>query len=99
MMDAVFIDEPFVLVASPDDKPLYRKGTIAVCSLGCLGLITESRPKEVEYVDGNKGFAWVGIHLTDKVSPVGSPWSSRTPFVVGHTDELAANFFLGGLPR
>lgn len=67
-----------------------RKGTIAICSLGCIGLITKDEPQEVKYSDGNKGVAYVGIHLTDKVSPIGSPWSSRSPKVLVYDiNELA----------
>lgn len=65
-----------------------RKGTLALCGLGCLGLITEDQPKEITYGDGNKGVAYVGIHLTDKITKVGSPWSSRKPKVVGHIDNF-----------
>lgn len=65
-----------------------RKGSIARCSLETLGFITEDEPKEVTYPDGSKGFAFVGIHLTDKIAPVGSPWSSRNPLVLCHLVEL-----------
>lgn len=65
-----------------------KKGTLAICGIGCLGLITEDEPKEITYPDGNKGTAYVGIHLTDKVSKVGSPWSSRNPKVVGHINDF-----------
>lgn len=64
------------------------KNVIARCSLGSLGLITEDEPKEIVYPDGNKGFAYVGIHLTDKVAPIGSPWSSRTPLALCRILEL-----------
>ncbi|MFW5847286.1 MAG: hypothetical protein ACOCVF_00005 [bacterium] len=67
-------------------KSEIRIGTLAVCGIGCLGLITEDKPREITYPDGNKSVAWVGIHLTDKVCPIGSAWSSRKPIVVGHTD-------------
>jgi hypothetical protein len=56
-----------------------KKGTLALCSRGALGLITHDEPQRVTYPDGSKGFAYIGIHLTDKISPIGSPWSSRTP--------------------
>ena len=68
-------------------KNKIRKGTLAVCGIGCLGLITEDNPKEITYSDGNKSTAWVGIHLTDKICPIGEKWSSRNPTVVGHTDD------------
>ena len=76
-----------------------RKGSIAFCTRGYLGLITEDAPKEITYPDGNKGLAWVGIQLTDKKSfspdwkgpvGIGTPWSSRTPVVVGHVDDYSA---------
>lgn len=71
------------------------KGKLAFCSLGCLGLITEDKQKRVIYKvcdncrDGRgyctceTGMAYVGIHLTDKIVPIGSPWSSRTPRIIG----------------
>lgn len=58
-----------------------RKGAIAICGKGSIGIITEDEPKEVIYPDGNKAMAWVGFHLTDKIAPIGSPWSSRNPKV------------------
>ncbi len=45
------------------------KGKIALCSLGCLGLITNDEKQSVSYttlVDGAlSGEAYVGIHLQD----------------------------------
>jgi hypothetical protein len=73
-------------IKSEEEKP--RKGSLALCGLGCLGVITQDEPKEVVYQDGNKGFAFVGIHLTDKVTKAGEKWSSRHPIVVGHVDEF-----------
>lgn len=64
-----------------------RKGSIAICSLRCVGLVTQDSPKVVTYANGDQGVAYVGIHLTDKVAPVGSPWSSRNPKVVGHIED------------
>jgi len=63
-----------------------KKGALAYCSLNCLGLITEDEPQEVTYPDGNKGIAYVGIHLTGQIAEIGSPWSSRTPRVVGYIE-------------
>lgn len=65
-----------------------KKGSIALCSLGCFGLITEDKPREVTYHDGSTAIAYVGVHLTDKIIPMGSPWSSRTPVVVGEMEPL-----------
>jgi hypothetical protein len=66
-----------------DYKPLQpHKGSLAVCGIGTLGLITVDTPSEVTYQDGNKGLAWTGIHLTNKITEVGSPWSSRNPLVL-----------------
>lgn len=78
-----------------------RRGAIALCSLGRLGLITCDEPQEIHYQDGNVGMAWTGIQLTegditgvgkDKTAVVhqvvGDAWSSRTPVVVGYMDEL-----------
>jgi len=62
------------------------KGSLAICGAGTLGLITSDSQKEVTYPGGNKGTAWTGIHLTDKIAPIGSPWSSRSPVVVGRIE-------------
>jgi hypothetical protein len=51
-------------------------------------LITENNPRELSYPDGNKGFGYVGIHLTEKIAAIGSPWSSRNPKVICHVDDL-----------
>ena len=59
-----------------------RKGCIARCSLGLLGLVTSNKPELVTYPDGNKGMAWTGIHITNVVGLLGEPWSSRDPKLV-----------------
>lgn len=62
---------------------MQGKGLLAYCSKGGLGLITEDFPQPVTYPNGDKDFAFVGVHLTDRIAPIGSPWSSRTPKVIG----------------
>ena len=62
-----------------------RKGSIAVCSQGHIGLITSDIMIAIVYPDETKGIAWTGIHLKGKI---GTPWSSRNPTVVGHIDEM-----------
>lgn len=68
-----------------NSKP--RKGSIAFCGIGSLGLTTHDEPKEIEYPDGNKTISYIGIHLTDMFSNIGDKWSSRNPRVVGHVDD------------
>jgi hypothetical protein len=70
-----------------EPKKAIRKGSLAICSMGTLGLITEEGTKLVFYPDKSDGYAYVGIHLTDKIAPVGSPWSSRNPRIVGHVED------------
>ena len=65
-----------------------KKGDIALCGLNTIGLITIDEPIAVIYSDGNKAFAFVGIHLTDKIAPIGSRWSSRMPVVIGNINDL-----------
>jgi hypothetical protein len=82
---------------------VMKLGTVAVCSKGCLGLITAEQQQKVTYrkcdrcrnVSGalsictcDTGMAYVGIHLSNKIAPIGSPWSSRNPRVIGHIDQL-----------
>ncbi len=62
------------------------KGSFAFCGLDSLGLIVSDELVDTTYLDGNKGRAWIGIHLTDKIAHIGDPWSSRSPRVVGHVD-------------
>ena len=65
-----------------------HKGKVAVCSRGALGLITEGRKKKIKYPDGTTGSAYVGIHLTDDIAPIGSPWCSRYPDILGDLKKL-----------
>jgi hypothetical protein len=65
-----------------------RAGDVAICGLGTVGLITQDGLQEVTYRDNTKGEAYVGIHLTNKIAPIGSPWSSRTPVALGHIDQF-----------
>ena len=61
-----------------------KRGALAFCSLGSMGIITSNKPEEVVYLDGTKGIAWVGMHLTDKIAPIGSSWSARNPVVIAY---------------
>lgn len=72
-----------------NEKP--RRGSIALCSRGMLGLITHDAPQEVTYGDGTKAVAYIGVHLRDTgpiSSLLGSRWSSREPRVIGHISQL-----------
>ncbi len=62
-----------------------QAGAIALCGLGTYGLITVDEPQEVVYADGNKSAAYIGVHLTDKIAPIGSRWSSRHPVIIAET--------------
>ncbi len=61
-----------------------KRGALAVCGIGTLGLITRDGMHPVEYSDGSQGVAYTGIHLTDKVCPQFSLWSSKHPIVLGY---------------
>lgn len=65
-----------------------RKGAIAVCSIGALGLITSDAAVEITYPDNTKAAAWTGIHLTNRRAPLGSPWASREPIVLGYIEDI-----------
>lgn len=69
-------------------KKYKYKGKVGVCSLGCLGLITEEELKEVAFPDGQRCWVRVGFHLTDKISPIGSPWCSRNPIIIGSLEDI-----------
>lgn len=57
-----------------------KKGALALCSRGELGLILVDKPHFVYYGDGNFDEAWTGIHVSPE--KFGEPWSSRTPTYV-----------------
>lgn len=78
-----------------------KRGAIALCSLGRLGLITCDEPQEVTYNDGNIGISWVGIQLTDGEvqgvggdkgktikQVIGQTWMSRNPKVIGYIQDI-----------
>ena len=69
-----------------EDWQTPRKGSIAICSLGMLGLITSDGLEEITYSDGNTGLAFIGIHLN--MQNLGNKWSSRNPVIIGHVQEL-----------
>src|SRR5258708_27456497 len=69
-----------------------KKGDLAICSRGELGLITSDRPQSIVYrrclahqnggeddycQECERGVAWLGIHLIGEKA--GQPWSSRAP--------------------
>lgn len=60
-----------------------KRGALAYCSLGYLGIITSHTPQIVVYPDGTEGTAWVGIQLTDGPNHnIGDYWCSRNPRVL-----------------
>jgi hypothetical protein len=79
-----------------------RRGALAFCSLGLLGLITCDKPQEITYQDGTTALAWIGLQLSDRLYTIGrdtkeprlrrarmgGEWSSRSPTVVGYIDNL-----------
>lgn len=69
-------------------------GALAFCGLGALGLITSDSPTPVNYRDGSTGLAWTGIHLTRKIAPIGSAWSSRDPRVVSYKNYNQGDYLL-----
>jgi len=70
-----------------------KKGAIAKCAWGTIGVIAVDRPQEVTYPDGKKGMAWTGFHLTETilegghVIKIGDPWSSKKPEVLFYLDK------------
>lgn len=72
-----------------------KKGAIAICGIGTVGVITSDGPVPVKYLDGNEGIAWTGIHLGFGVDGLdrevqiapGDMWSSRHPRVIAESIE------------
>lgn len=77
-----------------------RRGSIAFCSVGRIGLITSDGPEEFTFFNGDKAVVWKGIQLTegmggknkDYSQKCGDFWCSRNPIVIGHIDD-----YLNGL--
>lgn len=75
-----------------------KRGDLALCSAGALGLITSEAPESVTYPDGTVGYAWTGVHLEFKnvngraVKP-GDPWCSRNPQIVKRQHEIAHMYY------
>lgn len=69
-----------------------RRGDIAVCAHGYIGLITCETPDIVVHPGGGVGVElWKGIHLTTKGGRIiGALWQSRCPKVIGNVDDLAS---------
>jgi len=64
-----------------------KKGAIAKCGWGTIGVIASDGLVEVTYPDGKKGMAWTGFHLQEHVIKdhmihIGDPWSSKNPEVL-----------------
>lgn len=62
----------------------FRRGTIAICSQGLIGLIVGT----TEYEDGTPTYR--GIQLGENRE--GGEWRSRDPKFVCHVDDLAKRF-------
>ena len=65
----------------PGRKP--KRGDLAICGSGTLGIISSSRRKTIIYPDGNKAKAWYGV-----TTQTGKPWSSRNPIILGNFLEI-----------
>jgi hypothetical protein len=63
----------------------FRKGTIAVCQHGHIGLITFD-----EKFDCGLEKAYLGIHIAPE--RIGQPWQSQNPKFVCHVDDLMKRF-------
>lgn len=71
-----------------------KKGVVAICGAGSLGLITSNEKERVIYDDGTGAMAWTGIHLTGKLEHAepGDDWSSRSPEVIGDAGDLVQDY-------
>lgn len=64
-------------------------GDIAICGEGSLGLVTNVAEDNICY----------GIHLTDVISKIGSPWQSQQPTVVSNFNKTLMTCLFGLLMR
>ena len=69
-----------------------RRGALALCSMGKLGLITSDAPEPVTYPDGNTGEAWLGIQLSDSDDATREEYRRR----FGSSDPEHPANFIGG---
>lgn len=79
-----------------------KRGAIALCSMGSLGLILSDKPEKITYDDGKTAEAWTGVYLTGRTIdwkfgpkkgetqeiPALSPWSSTRPRVICYVKDL-----------
>jgi len=87
-------DEGAALDSACEGQPVGQ-GAVALCSQNSLGFITSKTPRDVVYPGGKTGRAWTGIHLTNKIAPIGSPWSSRNPAVMFYLNDHLARYLHG----
>jgi hypothetical protein len=66
-----------------------KRGDIALCGRGSLGIIVDHKKRKVCYGDGNDAMAWMGFHLTNAIIGVGSVWSSKNPCIIGNINQFA----------
>ena len=63
-----------------------KRGDLALCSKGHLGMITSDYKHNVSYGDGTFGIAYIGVYLEKGCE--GQPWSSRNPTIIGHISSV-----------
>lgn len=68
-----------------------RKGDIALCGRGLLGIITSADQIRVDYPGGDEAMAWHGFHLSNARAGVGHQWSSRNPCILGNVAQFASS--------
>ena len=69
----------------PQLKP--RRGALAYCMKGYLGLIVEDEPSVKRPDYGNRVIrVWRGVHIGRH--KVGRPWQTRAPVVVGYVQDV-----------
>lgn len=60
-----------------------KRGAIARCGMGRLGIILSFRPQRIQYSGGEWADVWTGVHIeTETQKPV--LWSSKKPEVIGY---------------
>lgn len=73
-----------------------RRGAVAKCSVGRIGLITSDQPEKMVFFNGDEAMVWKGVQLTnglggknkDYPQKVGDFWCSKNPEVLFYIEDM-----------
>lgn len=84
-----------------------KKGDIAICGVGKVGMITDSEKQDVILRNGKLITTYVGVQLTNGMVDgvledvgqvfefeIGDSWSSKHPIVIGHIEDIVKDLLI-----